>query len=62
MSIKQELLNYLKNNKNRFENDYQLKELYLFGSVAKEQDTPKSDIDLIVKFDGDMNFTKLFGI
>jgi predicted nucleotidyltransferase len=62
MSIKQELLSYLKNNKNRFQNDYQLKELYLFGSVAIEKDTPTSDIDLIVKFDGDMNFTKLFGI
>jgi len=62
MSIKKEVLTYLKNNKNRFKNDYQLKELYLFGSVAREQDTSKSDIDLIVKFEGNMNFNKLFGI
>jgi len=39
MSIKKAVLTYLKNNKNRFKNDYQLRELYLFGSVARAQDT-----------------------
>ena len=62
MSIKKQLIEYLKNNKEKFKQKYQISELYLFGSVAKEKDTSKSDIDLIVKFNGKMNFTKLFGI
>jgi len=51
MSIKKEVLKYLKENKKRFKREYGIKKIYLFGSVAREEDTKSSDIDLMVEFD-----------
>jgi len=50
MSIKKEVLKYLKENKEYFKNKYGIKEIYLFGSVARGEDTQNSDIDLMVSF------------
>jgi predicted nucleotidyltransferase len=48
---KKTLLSYLKNNKQSFKNRYGLKELYLFGSFARDEENNESDIDLMVDFD-----------
>ncbi len=50
MSIKKEVLKYLKENKKRFEKEYGIKKIYLFGSVARGEDKENSDIDLMVEF------------
>ncbi|QCI29052.1 nucleotidyltransferase family protein [Caminibacter pacificus] len=57
MSIKDEVLRYIKENKNRFEKEYGIKKIYLFGSVARGEDNENSDIDLMVEFDTDKNIT-----
>ncbi len=50
MSIKNEVLNFLRENKKVFRKKYGIKEIWLFGSVARGEDTPSSDIDLINDF------------
>jgi predicted nucleotidyltransferase len=64
MSIKEEVLKYIKENKERFYKEYGIKEIYLFGSVARGEDNENSDIDLMVEFDDSfpMNFKRLFGV
>lgn len=50
MSIKNEVLNYLKDNKEHFRKKYGIKNVYLFGSVARGEDKENSDIDLMIEF------------
>ena len=44
MSIKNEVLNFLRKNKKVVSEKYGSKEICLFGSVARGEDTPSSDI------------------
>ena len=64
MSIKKEVLEYLRENKDYFYRRYGIKSIKLFGSVARGEDNEKSDIDLLVEFDytKPMNFDRFFGI
>ena len=64
MSIKKEVLEYLKENKKYFYEKYGIKSIKLFGSVARGEDNKNSDIDLLVEFDytKPMNFDRFFGI
>ena len=50
MSIKNEVLKFLKENKKTFREKYGIKEIWLFGSVARGEDMPNSDIDLMIEF------------
>ena len=64
MSIKKEVLEYLRENKDYFYKRYGIKSIKLFGSVARGEDNKNSDIDLLVEFDytKPMNFDRFFGI
>ena len=64
MSVKNEVLAYLRENKQRFKEEYGIKNMYLFGSVARGEDNEKSDIDLLVEFDYSkpMSLERFFGI
>jgi predicted nucleotidyltransferase len=64
MSIKNEVLEYLRENKKYFYEKYGIKSIKLFGSVARGEDNENSDIDLLVEFDytKPMNFDRFFGI
>jgi uncharacterized protein len=44
------LIKYLSENKARFEKDYNLTTIGIFGSVARGEQTDFSDIDLVVEF------------
>jgi len=57
MSVKNEVLAYLRENKQRFKEEYGIENMYLFGSVARGEDNEKSDIDLLVEFDREKNIT-----
>jgi hypothetical protein len=46
-----QILQYLSSNKLRFEKDYHLKKIGLFGSIARGEQKEKSDIDIIVEFE-----------
>ena len=50
MIDKNEILDYFKNNKTEILEKYQLISLGLFGSFARNEQTDKSDIDLIIEF------------
>ncbi|HOE20991.1 MAG TPA: nucleotidyltransferase domain-containing protein [Spirochaetota bacterium] len=45
---KHQLINFLKSNKEYYKNKYGITRIGLFGSFAKNQNTKKSDIDLII--------------
>jgi predicted nucleotidyltransferase len=57
MSIKNEVLKYLKENKEYFKKKYGVREFYLFGSVARGEDNENSDIDLMVEFENEKYHT-----
>ena len=46
-----QILHYLSLNKSRLEKDYHLKKIGVFGSIARGDQHPQSDIDLIVEFE-----------
>lgn len=46
-----QILYYLSANKNRFEEEYHLIKIGIFGSFARGEENEKSDIDLIVEFE-----------
>ena len=50
MSIKKEVLEYLRENKDYFYKKYGIKSIKLFGSVARGEDNKNSDIDLLIEF------------
>ena len=50
MISKQEVIKKLKQNQHML-TEYQVKELYLFGSVARNEAGPESDVDFIVDFE-----------
>lgn len=50
MVNKEEILSYLKKNKEIFFDDYQLVRLGLFGSFARGEASENSDIDLLIEF------------
>ena len=48
---KKEILNYLKINKQNLKDNYHLIRIGLFGSFAKDLNSPDSDIDLLIEFE-----------
>jgi len=62
MSIKNEVLQYLKENKEYLKTNYGVKEIYLFGSVARGEDSKNSDIDLMVEFENFVTFRHFVGL
>ncbi len=47
---KKEILDYLKNHKKEFAKRYGISRIGLFGSYGREENMPKSDIDIYVEF------------
>ena len=41
---------------------HKAEKLWVFGSVARKEETPESDIDLLVKFTPDASFKDFLGI
>lgn len=54
-----DLLNFLANHREILQRDYRVKSLELFGSVARDEATSNSDVDLLVEFNQP---TGLFGM
>ena len=51
MSDSNNILSYLKDNKDRLLNDYHLTKIGLFGSMARGEQNDTSDIDLAIEFE-----------
>ena len=46
-----QILDYLSANKQNISQKYHLKKLGIFGSYARNEQTPESDLDLLVEFE-----------
>jgi len=46
-----QILDYLSANKQHISQKYHLKKLGIFGSYARNEQTPESDLDLLVEFE-----------
>ena len=51
MADKNKILQYLTANKQSISRKYHLKKIGIFGSYARSEQTPKSDLDLLVEFE-----------
>jgi uncharacterized protein len=52
---KQEIINIIRNSKSEMESHYGVQRLGLFGSYIKDKQRKKSDIDILVKFNRDID-------
>jgi hypothetical protein len=55
-STRQDILSSLKKLKEEVRNEYSVKTIGVFGSVARDEQTGKSDIDLLVEFSKPVGF------
>ena len=51
---KEDILDYLKTHKQELRNKYGIESIGLFGSYARDEATPKSDIDIFVSMKPDL--------
>ena len=47
--IKQKVLDLLKENQDKIK-EFKVQKMFLFGSVARDQETALSDVDILIKF------------
>ena len=47
--IKQKVLDLLKENQDKIK-EFKVQKMFLFGSVARDQETTSSDVDILIKF------------
>ncbi|MBA1419704.1 MAG: nucleotidyltransferase domain-containing protein [Epsilonproteobacteria bacterium] len=51
---KENILNYLSQHKDEFYKQFEVEQIGLFGSYARDEASPKSDVDLLVKVKPDL--------
>jgi uncharacterized protein len=59
---REEVIRILSEQRSRLARDYGVQSLALFGSVARDQATAQSDIDLLVEFDRPVGFFGLLAL
>jgi len=55
MANESQILSFLRENKDMFQREFHISKLGLFGSYARGEATEKSDIDLLVEFEDDID-------
>lgn len=60
--IREEIILTLRNSREELTNRFGVKSLALFGSVARDEVTPVSDVDLLVEFDRPVGLFGLFAL
>ncbi len=53
---KQDILEQLESNLNQIQQCYGVRSISIFGSVARNEPTENSDLDVLVQFKGEANF------
>lgn len=51
MLTQNDIINFLRGNKDFFRSEFQITEIGLFGSFARNEQTEKSDIDIIIELE-----------
>lgn len=62
MATRQEIMARLSSLKGEIATRYDVREIGIFGSVARGDDDPKSDIDLLVEFGPDADLITFIGL
>jgi hypothetical protein len=57
-----EVIRILKEHREEFSEKYSVKSFALFGSIARDEATPASDVDLLVEFDRPVGLFGLFAL
>jgi predicted nucleotidyltransferase len=57
-----EVIQRLRNENTKLTSQFGVKTLLLFGSVAKDEATPSSDVDLLVEFNRPVGYFGLFSL
>ena len=57
-----EVINILQTHQEKLAKEFGVKSLQLFGSVARDEATPSSDVDLLVEFNRPMGYFGLFSL
>ena len=52
----EEIKKILNKNKTQFQKSFKVKEIGIFGSYLKSEQTKKSDLDILVEFEGPIDF------
>ena len=60
--IREEIILTLRNSREELTNRFGVKSLALFGSVARDEMTPASDVDMLVEFDRPVGLFGLFAL
>lgn len=55
MINQQSILNYLNENKTIFRNQYHIVKIGLFGSFARNEQNPNSDIDILIELESNIS-------
>ncbi len=58
----EEIIRILKEQRERLSKEYGVKSLMLFGSLARREATPTSDVDLLVEFNRPVGYFGLFAL
>lgn len=58
----EEIIRILKEQRERLSEEYGVKSLMLFGSLARREATPTSDVDLLVEFNRPVGYFGLFAL
>lgn len=53
--IKEKVINLLREHLDEIR-QFKIQKISIFGSVARNQETPQSDIDILIKFDGPSSY------
>jgi len=53
MTERKQIMQYLSSNRQDITRKYRLKKIGIFGSYARNEQTPESDLDLLVEFEED---------
>ena len=59
---KETILNFLKMHRHELKNVYGVKKIGLFGSYARDEATPQSDIDIAVEIESANSFRSFFNL
>lgn len=59
---REEVLQILAEHREELHDRFRVESLAVFGSLVRGEDTPQSDIDILVRFDGPATSKRYFGV
>lgn len=57
-----QVLDLLNHRKSDLQHRFQVRDVAVFGSVARDEDSPSSDVDVLVEFSGEANFDQFMDL